>query len=110
VSNVKYWHSLGYVMSCSNDEKASLHLLDVNVHTRGSTLKIRKGVISFDFCREWNIIGEIIIKAGKLVWSNNIGKLMHFRRTLFFYNYACQHSLRVHSLTLKSHQGLEEWL
>lgn len=58
VYKVKYWHSLGYVISCSADENNSLHLADINGRMKASSLKIRKGVMSFDFCKEWNIIGQ----------------------------------------------------
>lgn len=59
VLKVKYWHSMGYIISCSNDENNSLNLFDINGGNRGASLKVRKGVFSFDFCKEWNFIGEV---------------------------------------------------
>jgi len=76
VLEVKYWHTMGYVMSCSYSEEVSLHLIDLNVQSRRSSLKIEKGVISFDFCQEWNIIGMImscefifVLHFGKWRWG-----------------------------------------
>ena len=57
VCQVKYCPSISYIMSSSNDQNCSLHLADLHGRKTPSALKVRKGVTSFDYCKEWNIIG-----------------------------------------------------
>ena len=58
VLRVKYCPVIGYTMSCSNDSNCSLHLMDRHGVKEEAVLKVRKGISSFDYCKEWNIIGE----------------------------------------------------
>ena len=44
-------------MSCSNDSACSLLLADRHGRKEGSVMRVRKGITSFDYCKEWNIIG-----------------------------------------------------
>lgn len=45
-------------MSCSNDSGCSLHLVDSHGRKEGSVIAVRKGISSFDYCKELNIIGN----------------------------------------------------
>ncbi len=56
VSQVKYCPSLLYVVSSSGDEKNSLCLADLHGRKPASVLKVKKGLTSFDYCKQWNII------------------------------------------------------
>ena len=58
ISQVKYCPVIGYTMSCSNDSTCSLNLMDRQGLKESTVLKVRKGISSFDYCKEWNIIGE----------------------------------------------------
>jgi len=57
VTKVRYWGNIHFALSCSNDSQKSLHLLDLT-RNRGSVIRLRKGVNTFDFCSEWGIIGK----------------------------------------------------
>ena len=52
-------------MSCSNDSKCSMHLVDRHGRKEGSVLRVRKGISSFDYCRDWNLIGELASLTGE---------------------------------------------
>lgn len=57
ISQVKYSPSLLYVMSSSGDDNNSLCLADLHGRKSASVLKVKKGITSFDYCKQWNIIG-----------------------------------------------------
>lgn len=57
ISQVKYCPSLLYIMSSSGDENNSLCLADLHRRKPASVLKVKKGITSFDYCKQWNIIG-----------------------------------------------------
>ena len=45
-------------MSCSNDSGCSLYLVDSHGRKEGAAMTVRKGISSFDYSRELNVIGE----------------------------------------------------
>ena len=44
-------------MSSSHDSSCSLHLVDSHGKKKGCMFRVRKGVTTFDYSKEWNIIG-----------------------------------------------------
>ena len=44
-------------MSASNDSGCSLHLVDCHGRKEGIVFSVRKGVSSFDYSKELNVIG-----------------------------------------------------
>ena len=50
-------------MSCSNDSGCSLHLVDQQGRKDGIVFAVRKGVASFDYSRELNVIGTITLSV-----------------------------------------------
>ncbi len=69
VCQVKYCPSVSYIMSSSCDENSSLYLADLHTHKLDSVMKVTKGVISFDYCNEWNIIGTGGLDAIVRYWN-----------------------------------------
>ena len=59
VCQVKYCANMEYCMSCSNDSACSLHLVDRNGRKEASIIRVRKGISSFDYCKDWNILGKV---------------------------------------------------
>ena len=53
-----------YVMSCSHDSACSLHLVDTHGRKEGCVFRVRKGITTFDYSKEWNIIGERVGRGG----------------------------------------------
>lgn len=58
VYKVKYCPTMEYLMSCSGSSSSSLYRVDVRGRKEGSLFKVRKGVATFDYSKDWNIIGE----------------------------------------------------
>ncbi len=58
VCKVKYCPTMEYLMSCSGDSNSSLYRGDVRGRKEGSLFRVRKGVATFDYCKDWNIIGK----------------------------------------------------
>ena len=58
VAKVLYCPYMEQCMSCSNDSACSLYLVDCHGHKEGSVITVRKGITSFDYSRELNIIGR----------------------------------------------------
>lgn len=58
VAKVLYCPSMELCMSCSNDSGCSLHLVDSHGRKDGSVIAVRKGISSFDYSKELNIIGN----------------------------------------------------
>ena len=57
VAKVLYCPYMEMCMSCSNDSSCSLHLADCHGRKEGTVLTVRKGVASFDYSRDLNMIG-----------------------------------------------------
>ena len=57
VTRVQYCPYMDLCMSCSNDSGCSLHLVDPRGQKEGIVFSVRKGVSSFDYSRELNVIG-----------------------------------------------------
>ena len=49
-------------MSSSHDSSCSLHLVDSHGKKKGCMFRVRKGVTTFDYSKEWNIIGTSITR------------------------------------------------
>ncbi len=47
-------------MSCSGDSNSSLYRRDLRGRKEGSLFKVMKGVATFDYCKDWNIIGKVV--------------------------------------------------
>lgn len=47
-------------MSSSHDSSCSLHLVDSHGKKKGCMFRVRKGVTTFDYSKEWNIIGTSV--------------------------------------------------
>ncbi|KAK2549406.1 WD repeat-containing protein on Y chromosome [Acropora cervicornis] len=56
VRKVKYYPSLQSFISCATASNTSMYLGDVGRKKTGSVFRIRKGISSFDYCKEWNVI------------------------------------------------------
>jgi len=70
-----------YVMSCSHDSACSLLLVDSHGRKESCTFRVRKGITTFDYSKEWNIIGE---REGN--WPMEFGhKLAQPTNVLFYY-------------------------
>ena len=61
VAKVLYCPYMELCMSCSNDSACSLHLVDSHGRKEGSVMAVRKGIAAFDYCRELNVIGQLVI-------------------------------------------------
>lgn len=59
VAKVLYCPSMEMCMSCSNDSACSLNLVDSHGRKDGSVIAVRKGISSFDYCKELNVIGNL---------------------------------------------------
>ena len=46
-----------YAMSSSHDSSCSLYLVDSHGKKKGCMFRVRKGITTFDYSKEWNIIG-----------------------------------------------------
>ena len=57
VSEVLYCPVMELVMSSSNDSGCSLHLIDCRGRKEGIVFSMKKGVSSFDYSKELNVIG-----------------------------------------------------
>ena len=58
VAKVLYCPYMELCMSCSNDSGCSLHFTDRHGRREGSVMTVRKGISTFDYSKELNVIGE----------------------------------------------------
>ncbi|XP_068720558.1 cilia- and flagella-associated protein 337-like [Montipora capricornis] len=56
VRKVKYYPSLQSFISCATASNTSMYLGNVDRKKTNSVFRIRKGISSFDYCKEWNVI------------------------------------------------------
>lgn len=70
VAKVLYCPYMEMCMSSSNDSTCSLHLTDCHGRKEGSVISVRKGISSFDYSRELNIIGETVVMVMFMFLNN----------------------------------------
>ncbi|EDO38985.1 predicted protein [Nematostella vectensis] len=58
VRKVKYYPTLQCFISCATSSENSMYLGDVDRKKTCSMFRTRKGITSFDYCKEWNVIGK----------------------------------------------------
>ena len=56
VKKVKYYPSLQCFISCATTNEKSLYIGDMDRKRMSSYIRIRKGVLCFDYCSTWNVI------------------------------------------------------
>ncbi|RMX44515.1 hypothetical protein pdam_00006041, partial [Pocillopora damicornis] len=56
IRKVRYYPSLQCFISCATASNTSMYLGDVERKKTSSMFRIRKGITSFDYCKEWNVI------------------------------------------------------
>ncbi|KAK3740293.1 hypothetical protein QZH41_018524, partial [Actinostola sp. cb2023] len=56
VRKVEYYPTLQCFISCSTSSENSMYLGDVDRKKTKSMFRTRKGINSFDYCKEWNVI------------------------------------------------------
>ncbi|KAL9972869.1 hypothetical protein ACROYT_G019251 [Oculina patagonica] len=56
IRKVKYYPSLQCFISCATASNTSMYLGDIDRKKTSSVFRIRKGITSFDYCKEWNVI------------------------------------------------------